>query len=119
VRDHRSLEAWRCARTVALATLDASRDHWKPYAAPVFLQLQRAALSVQLNIAEGYALGSRRGFASHLRIAYGSAVETRDLLDLAAERALLPEALLEESIEHNTRCQRLLVGLMKRYRDPP
>jgi four helix bundle protein len=102
-----------------LATLDASRDHWKPYAAPVFLQLQRAALSVQLNIAEGYALGSRKGFASHLRIAYGSAVETRDLLDIAVEKALLPEALAIKSTEDNTRCQRLLVGLMKRYRDPP
>jgi len=83
------------------------------------LRLQRAALSVQLNIAEGYALGSRKGFASHLRIAYGSAVETRDLLDIAAERALFPEALVRESMENNTRCQRLLVGLMKRYRDPP
>jgi four helix bundle protein len=119
VRDHRSLEAWKQARIVSLAVLDASREHWKPYAAAVFAQLQRSALSVQLNIAEGYALGSRKSFANHLRIAYGSAVEARDLLDIVADKAIIPEALVREAIENNVRCQRLLVGLIKRYRDPP
>ncbi len=36
----------------------AARSHWKPHASALFDQLQRAALSVQCNIAEGYALGS-------------------------------------------------------------
>lgn len=118
VRDHRSLEAWKHARKVALAALDASREHWKPYAAAVFVQLQRASLSVQLNIAEGYALGTRKSFANHLRIAYGSAVETRDLLEIAKEKGILPLEMASEAIENNTRCQQLLLGLIKRYRGP-
>jgi four helix bundle protein len=119
MRDHRSLEAWKEAREVSLATLDACRQHWKPYAAALFGQLQRASLSVQLNIAEGYALGTRKSFANHLRIAYGSAVETEEILELAGEKRILPEKVAGEMIEHCLRSQRLLLGLLKRYRRPP
>ncbi|MGH7519117.1 MAG: four helix bundle protein [Gemmatimonadales bacterium] len=75
VRDHTSLIAWQLARTVTRASLAAGRSHWKPWAAAIFWQLQRASLSVQLNIAEGYARRSRRAFLYQLNVAYGSAVE--------------------------------------------
>jgi len=65
----------------------------------VFAQLQRASLSVQLNIAEGYALRSPRRFRNHLEIAYGSAVESRELLEILAENALLPERLSKPALE--------------------
>jgi four helix bundle protein len=116
VRDHRSLKAWKYARKVSFAALDASREYWKPYAAAVFGQLQRSALSVQLNIAEGYALGGRRSFANHLRIAYGSAVETCDLLEVARDRDLVPADKVEQAIADNRTSQQLLLGLIKRYR---
>ena len=118
MRDHRSLEAWKEARKVSLAALDASREHWKPYAAALFDQLQRSALSVQLNIAEGYALGGKKSFANHLRIAYGSAVETGELLELAMVRTILPETMVRETLDGCLRSQRLLLGLIKRYRRP-
>jgi four helix bundle protein len=118
MRDHRSLKAWKYARKVSFAALDASRQHWKPYAAAVFGQLQRSALSVQLNIAEGYALGGKRSFANHLRIAYGSAVETCDLLELARDRDLVPADTVAQAIADNRTSQQLLIGLIKRYRGP-
>jgi four helix bundle protein len=46
-------------------------------------------LSVQLNIAEGYALRSPKRFRNHLDIAYASAVEMRDLLELCGQMELL------------------------------
>jgi four helix bundle protein len=119
VRDHRSLEAWIEARHISLEALDASRKHWKPYASALFEQFQRAALSVQLNIAEGYALASRKSFANHLRIAYGSAIETQELLELAIAREILPEDMTRVMMKRCSRCQRLLLGLMKRYRPAP
>ena len=76
VGDHRSLYAWQEARAVALGAIDLARVSWKPYASALFSQLQRASLSVQLNIAEGYAYGNSPSFTHHLAIAYGSAVET-------------------------------------------
>ena len=47
---------WQKARRVALAAFRLSATAWKPWCAAMFWQLQRSALSVQLNIAEGYAL---------------------------------------------------------------
>src|SRR3954449_2552332 len=85
MRDHRSLHAWQEARAVVLGTIELSRSSWKPYASALFSQLQRASLSVQLNIAEGYSFGDSPTYTRHLRIAYGSAVETGDLLKIALE----------------------------------
>jgi four helix bundle protein len=76
MRDHRSLEAWQEARLVVLGAIQLSRVSWKPYAAALFGQFQRASLPVQLNIAEGYAYANLPSFTRHLAIAYGSAVET-------------------------------------------
>ena len=79
MRDHKSLVAWQVANDVVRGVLRACRFRWRPYAAALFDQLQRSSLSVQLNIAEGYALREHRRFCYHLRVAYGSAVETGDL----------------------------------------
>src|SRR5687767_10912487 len=87
MRDHKSLLAWQEARAVVLVLLPAIRQVKYSYANPVFSQLQRAALSVQLNIAEGYALRASKRFRNHLDIAYASAVETAELLELSGEIA--------------------------------
>jgi four helix bundle protein len=115
VRDHKSLVAWQVANEVARAAFRLCRTEWKPHAAAVFGQLQRAALSVQLNIAEGYALGSRGALRKHLRIAYGSAVETAELLELAMAEDLVGAAEIEPVLRSAERCGRLLLGLIHRY----
>jgi len=46
MRDHRSLHAWQEAGSVVLGVIELARDSWKPYAAALFSQLQRASLSV-------------------------------------------------------------------------
>ena len=83
---------------------------------PCVDQLQRAALSVQLNIAEGYALRSSKRFRNHLDIAYASAVETAELLELNSDLELLPPDNAEPTIQRCKRCQGLLLGLIKRLR---
>jgi len=64
--------------------------HWFDDLPSVFDQLRRAAISVEANIVEGYALGTPAQFKRHLRIALGSAAETEILLELAAESGYLP-----------------------------
>ena len=118
MRDHRSILAWQEANKVVDAVLDGCRTNWNPFAAAIFSQLQRASLSVQLNIAEGYALRTPARFRNHLEMAYGSAVETGDLLELAVRKGLLPEVVCRPTLESCLRSQRLLLGLIKRYREP-
>jgi four helix bundle protein len=116
MKDHKSIVAWQEAHEVARAALRSCRIQWKPYAAALFGQLQRSSLSVQLNIAEGYALRSPKRFYYHLEVAYGSAVETAELLELALEEALLPDSEGQAILVRCRRTQSLLLGLIRRYR---
>jgi four helix bundle protein len=116
VRDHRSLEAWREANQVAREVIGLSRLHWKPYGAAVIGQLQRASLSVQLNIAEGFAYGNSPTYTKFLGIAYGSAVETIELLELASDARLLPSDEVLELLTHARSARNCLLALLKRRR---
>ena len=115
MRDHRSLEAWQEAHRVVKLALDLARDYWRPYLSEVYRQLTSAAVSAQVNITEGYGLGTAPQFLRHLRIAYGSALEAGDLIDLLAERGDVPETVGQRAQQSSHRSQRLLLGLIKRY----
>ena len=113
MRDHRSLHAWQEARGVVLGVIQLARTAWKPYAAALFSQLQRSSLSVQLNIAEGYAYGASRTCHRHLNIAYGSAVETGELLEVGIDAKIMAPDTANYLLQRNRRSQRLLLGMLK------
>jgi len=116
MKDHTRLEAWQEARRVALGAAIAARDHWKPWKAPILSQLQRATLSVQLNIAEGSTFSRSPTYSRHLGIAYGSAVETCELLDFPTDLEALPADSLEDLRRRANHTKALLLGLLKLHR---
>jgi four helix bundle protein len=116
MRDHTSLHAWQEARATSIGVIKLCRFFWKPYAAALFSQLQRASLSIQLNIAEGYTFGESRTFTRHPAIAYGSAVETSELLRLSLEAEIVDAALIEPLLKRTQRAERLLLGMLKKRR---
>jgi four helix bundle protein len=117
MRDHKSLKAWIEAHRVVNAVLDFCEGCWRPHARAAFDQLQRASLSVQLNIAEGYARRQPKQFLYHLQVAYGSAVETTELIELLQVRGFIPKESALAAIEGSRQCQQLLLGLIKRLRE--
>ncbi|HEU4763131.1 MAG TPA: four helix bundle protein [Gemmatimonadales bacterium] len=112
MRDHTSLLAWQEARAVSLAVVRLTNEHWRPQGGAILGQLQRASVSAQVNIAEGYAWAHSPAYFRHLKIAYGSAVECGDLLALLGDSGLAPQDLVAPTIERCRRCQRLLLGLL-------
>ena len=74
-------------------------------------QLQRAAVSVPANIAEGYERGSRKEYVHFLMIAKGSAGELRCLIRLAAQLRFIDEATAGSLISNATEVARMLKGL--------
>lgn len=95
MRKYRSLIAWQRARELSLLALRAT-EGVKHRRAIVLDQLARAALSVELNIVEGYALGTRPQFRRHLRIALGSAAEAECAIDVARTLGWLPDDVTEQ-----------------------
>jgi len=116
MRDHTSLHAWQEANAVTLLVIRLLQTAWKPCASALFYQLQRAALSVQLNIAEGYTFGNSPTFTNHLGVAYGSAVETGEILRLLSDAGVVDSVAIADLRQRNARSQRLILGLLKRRR---
>ena len=115
MKTHRSLLAWQKARAVTKSVIGLSVTSWKPQYAAIFGQLQRSSLSVQINIAEGYAFADSGRLRDHLRIAYASAVETDDLLDLMSEYEHFEKAEIAKALKLCRESQKLLFGLMQKY----
>jgi four helix bundle protein len=116
MRDHRNLRAWQEARQLSVLVLYACRSHWRPWAAALFAQAQRSSLSVPLNIAEGYSFGDSRTYARHLGIAFGSLIETIELIELAREIGAIPPDAADAMLTRAVNARRLRVGLLKQVR---
>ena len=115
MQTHKTLIAWQEARAVTRGGLRISETSWKPQFSAIFSHLQQSSVSVQLNIAEGYGFGPSLRMRNHLRIAYASAIETADLLELLQESNLFGAEDAGDLLERCKRSQKLLTGLLRRY----
>jgi four helix bundle protein len=113
MRKYRSLIAWQRARELSLVALRAT-DGVPHRRAIVLDQLARAALSVELNIVEGYALGTRAQFRRHLRIAVGSAAETECAIDVARTLGWITDDTAEQLARLIDEVLACLHGLLRR-----
>jgi len=80
-------------------------------------QIQRAALSIMTNIAEGFDRGSNREFIQYLVIARGSASEVRSLLYAAADNGYIDNAIFEKLFERCTKLTNLINGFIRYLRN--
>lgn len=76
-------------------------------------QMQRCAVSVPSNIAEGFERYSNKEFIRFLRIAKGSAGELRTQLHIAVEIGLLDKALGEELLSKTRLISSMIHNLIK------
>jgi four helix bundle protein len=77
-------------------------------------QLQRAAVSVANNVAEGYARRSDRSFRHFLFIAKGSAAEVESMLILAERLGYIDETNSKSLIVKTEEVSRILSGFIKK-----
>lgn len=110
---YRSLEVWKRAHAAAILTLRACDSAYHPRSRSLFDQLKRAAVSVEANIVEGYALASPGHVGRHVRIAFGSAAEAECHARLAGEAGYLPSQKVDELTEAYGITMRLLRGLLR------
>ena len=114
IRTHRDLIAWQKGMTLSKALYLATRRMPGSEQFGLTSQMRRAAVSVPSNIAEGYALESRRAYLKHLRIARGSLAELSTQWELATDLTMLPPDALVSSLLEET--DRVLQGLIRAVR---
>jgi four helix bundle protein len=110
---YRALDAWRLAQQLCLGVLDATDGSLPRPAWTVIDQLRRAAVSIDVNLVEGYALGTVPLFRRHARIALGSAAEAQRLLTIAAARGYLARDTATALLNLADRTVACLVGLLR------
>ena len=113
---YRSLDAWKIAHEASCLTYRACDKAYQGKARSIFDQLRRAALSVEANMVEGYALWTSALCGRHLRIAFGSAAEAECLVRVADELGYLPHNACEELEALFGRVMQMLRKLLK---NPP
>ncbi|MDD2786393.1 MAG: four helix bundle protein [Patescibacteria group bacterium] len=75
-------------------------------------QIQRAAVSIMNNIAEGFERSSNRAFINHLLIAKGSCGEVRSMLKLGLQLGYFVDADYQSMLLRSTTISKMLQGLV-------
>ena len=91
MKDFRTLKVWEKAHALTLAVYKITEKFPKQELYALTNQIQRAAVSVPTNIAEGCGKDSDAELKRYFMIAMGSASELEYLLLLARDLTYLPE----------------------------
>lgn len=112
VRQFEDLDAWKMARELANMIYDFAKIG--PLARDFGLrdQMQRSAISVMSNIAEGFERDTTPDFVHFLFIAKGSAGELRSQLYLAHDQQFLPQDQFDSAIALCRRTSLLISNLI-------
>nr|BAL59668.1 S23 ribosomal protein [Candidatus Acetothermum autotrophicum] len=76
-------------------------------------QIQRAAVSIMSNIAEGFERGSKKDFVNFLYIARGSCAEVRSLLYVAFELGYINEDKFKEALQQTEEIAKAIFGFIR------
>ena len=109
IQSYKDLEVWQLSMEMAEAVFKLTEAFPKSQQYVMVSQLQRCALSVPSNIAEGRSRHSKNDFIYHLNIARGSLAELETQLILATRLGYIdsPETLIATA----NRVTRMLFGL--------
>ncbi len=113
------LEVWQTARTLTTRVYEHTRQ--EPFSKDFGLrdQIQRAAVSVMSNIAEGFESRTQSIFIDHLGRARGSAGEVRAQLYVAYDQDYLSDADFEATYDLADKASRQLFRLIQYLKSKP
>jgi four helix bundle protein len=105
------LIAWQKARALTQSVYEATRQASFAKDYGLSSQIQRAAVSIMSNIAEGFERGGRGEFHQFLSTAKGSCAEVRSQLYAALDIGYLDKANFERLIVQAEEVARIVGGL--------
>jgi len=112
-RSYRDLELWQKAMDLVVHCYCATKSFPKSEVYALASQMQRAAVSIPANIAEGQRRQHRPEFIQHLSIAYGSLTESEIHIQIAQRLNYLNGDDAKQLLLQTGEVRRLLNGLLR------
>lgn len=112
-QDYRDLKVWQEAMDLVVSCYRLTETFPKHELFGLVSQLQRAAVSIPANIAEGQGRHYDGEFLKHLAIALGSLAELETHLQIAQRLGYIEETKQNQSIEQTRQISRMIYGLRR------
>ena len=112
-RSYRDLEVWQKAMDLVVECYRLTKDFPKSEVYGLVSQMQRAAVSIPANIAEGQGRQYKQEFVQHLSIAYGSLAELETHIQIAQRLCYIQPDEAQQLLDRAGQVGRLLNGLLR------
>ncbi len=116
-QNFRELRVWQLGMQLAEEVYGLSQQFPKQKMYGLTSQIQRAAVSIPANIAEGHAMGSTGDFIRYLAIAQGSLAELETHLTLAERLSYVTCVQIAPTLDRCSEEARMLRGLREAFAD--
>ncbi len=113
IRSYRDLQAWQRAMDWVTRVYKCARNLPDHERYGLTSQLQRAAVSVPANIAEGHARDGTGEFLRHLSFSQGSLAEVQTLLAITVNLGHFAEQAVVELVRESDEIGRMIRGLQR------
>jgi four helix bundle protein len=111
VNNYRDLKVWQMAMQLTEDIYKTTESFPSRETYALANQLQRAAVSIPSNIAEGHARSSTKDYLRFLSIAQGSLAEAETQIELSHRLGYIAEPKLADLLEQTNELGRMLHGL--------
>ena len=113
IKSYKDLEVWQKAMDLVVMCYQATKKFPKSEVYGLASQLQRAAVSIPANIAEGRERKYSKEFVQHLSIAYSSMAELETHIQIAQRLNYINSAKTKRLLEKTAEIGRMINGLRK------
>jgi four helix bundle protein len=113
IKSYRDLEVWKKAMDLIMECYEMTESFPKKETFGLESQLQRSAVSIAANIAEGHARQYTKEFLQSLSIAYGSLAEVETHILIAERLKYIDSSLSAKLLGKTAESGRMLNGLRR------
>jgi four helix bundle protein len=113
IQNFTDLKAWQAAHTLRINVLRTIQGFPAEYQFGLAAQLQRCAISVGSNIAEGFGRKSTKDRVHFYVIAKASLIEVQDQLIVSKDMGLINNKKFLELADQSIKAHKLLNGLIR------
>lgn len=117
MKSYRELKVWQLGMDVVVSVYAMTKEYPADERFGLCSQLQRAAVSIPANIAEGQARDSTKDYLRHLSIARGSLAEVETFITLARRLKYISEDREQDALSTLDELSRMLRGLQRSLRE--